>query len=255
MEYVPEKIRHRFENDRVNHFTSWLSTCADIQEEHCNQSYFHGSIADLIYALEYPNEEDSENFRASTYDENGYRPILLRGVVIENKLLESGDRLIQLVSGEDAENCDTKKLLHLRQCAAAYYSILGWHLYSEREYTIGDLQQLRPGTKVIVAATYLCVAENNPRWVKLRYADIAPDLESKYTFVDKHYKIHQSEKEFITLYNARVEPEKSNRDPHTVQSDSKETVSKSDNNGCLWPALKWIFILFLIMKLLSKCGM
>lgn len=255
MGYVPEKARRQFDNDRVNNFESWLSVCADIQEEYCNQSYFHGSISDLIYALEYPSKEDSENFMASKYDENGYTPILLRGVVIENKLLESGNRFIQLVSAEDADNCDTKKLLHIRQCSAVYYSILGWDLYAEREYTIGDLQQLRPGTKVIMSATYLCVAENNPQWVKLRYADIAPDLESEYTFVDKYYKIHQSESEFIALYNERVMSERSNSVSHTVQSGSKETVSKSNNKGCLWPALKWILILFLISELLSKCSM
>lgn len=212
MEYVPEHLRQKYDRDRERDWMLWLDINAEIAEKYCCKSYLFSSYEELVYSMEYPTGEDTEAFQAAKYNENGYVPILLSGVIIENKLDEDGDRLLQLVSKNEESKYDAKKLLHLRNCASAYYTVLAWNLYSNRtEYTIGDLQQVRPGTKVIIAATHLTVSSGNNKWVSVQFTDVAPDLDSDYIFVDKNYRIHQSEREYLTIYDALAKEKKNQK--------------------------------------------
>lgn len=221
MEYVPESLRQKYNDDREHNWMLWLEINAEIADKYCCRSYLESSIEELMYDLEYPQAGHTEAFQAANYSQDGYSPILLRGVIIENQPTDDGYRFLQLVSKNQERKYDAKTLLFLRDNASVYYTIQAWNLYSNRtEYTIGNLQQLRPGTKVIIAAANLTVCPSNKRWVEVQYADIAPDLKSDYIFLDKNHKIHQSELEYLNLYDK-------------IAKEKKATKSTSKSNaGC-----------------------
>lgn len=201
MEYVPEYLRQKYNYDREHDWMFWLEVNGEIAEKHCCRGYLFTSYEELIYDLEYPTQGHTEDFQAANYSKDGYIPILLRGVVIDNALDDNGKRYLQIISTKKVGNIDPERILFLRDVSIGQHTLLAWELYSNRtSYTIGDLHHIRPGTKVILAASYLSVYSQNRNWIKVQFADIAPDLDTEYTFVDQNYRIHQSELEYLTLY-------------------------------------------------------
>lgn len=262
MEYIKRSHIEKFEYDRNHHWEKWLEINGEISEKYCNKSYLCSPYEEILFDLEYPKEDDKQVFHAANYNKNGFIPILLRGVVIDNKLDKNGDCYLQLISPEKVEKYDAKTLLDLRNLSRVENTLLLWELYSNRsQYSIGNYQDVRPGTKVIVAVSFLSIADGNKRWLTARCADIAADLDSDYTFVDESYRIHQSEREYLTLYSYLASPKRS-AEKDTTQF--KKILSESNNqksvheqtakkSGILSQVIKWGILFLFACSLLSEC--
>lgn len=221
MEYVPEHLLRSYNHDQEHNWNMWLEINAEIADKYCCRTRMNQSYADLIYSLEYPDEQDKEDFANAEYNKDGYAPILLRGVIIDNKPTDNGSRFLQLVAVNEEPTYTRETILHLRNCASVYYTVLSWRMYDEkRQYTIGDLQQVKPGTRVVIAVTNLTPSERNKQWINTRYVDVAPDLNSEYTFVDKNHKIHQSAHEYLTIYEQLAEQRKAKDNPQNTATNS-----------------------------------
>lgn len=262
MEYIKRSHIEKFEYDRNHHWEKWLEINGEISEKYCNKSYLCSPYEQILFDLEYPKEEDKQVFHAANYNKNGFIPILLRGVVIDNKLDKNGDCYLQLISPEKVEKYDAKTLLDLRNLSRVENTLLLWELYSNRsQYSIGNYQDVRPGTKVIVAVSFLSIADGNKRWLTARCADIAADLDSDYTFVDESYRIHQSEREYLTLYSYLASPKRSAEKDTTQfkkilsernnqKSVQEQTAKKS---GILSQVIKWGILFLFACSLLTEC--
>lgn len=227
-EYVPTALRERYENDQEQHFETWLEINAEIAEKYCCRIYrdTYDTYAKLVYAMQFPSESNKEDLEASVYKEEGYRPVLLRGVIIDNKLLEDGSRGLCLIGRKDLWDASERELLHVRECASIYYTLVATHIYAGRQYTIGDLAQLRPGRKVVISLTNLEIYPDNEKTVVAQYTDVAEDKDSDYIFCDKVYKIHQSEKEYLTLYNEMAD------EIIGTEKGSSNTQNNASSDGC-----------------------
>ncbi len=151
MEYIPESLRKKYEYDRDHHWMKWLEINVEIADKYCCRSYLCCSFEELIINLLYPQEGDTEALRAAEYDGNGFVPILLRGVVIENALDRDGRRFLQIISAEKGKHLDAETMLTYRNTLQIQNSIRARELYSDRsEYSIGNVQQIRPGTSDMV---------------------------------------------------------------------------------------------------------
>lgn len=261
MEYIPESLRKKYEYDRDHHWMKWLETNAEIADKYCCRSYLCCSFEELIINLLYPQEGDTEALRAAEYDRNGFVPILLRGVVIENALDRDGRRFLQTISAEKGKHLDAETMLTYRNTLQIQNSIRARELYSDRsEYSIGNVQQIRPGTKVIIAATCLSISKSNEHWITVRYTDIAPDLDSDYTFVDKHYRIHQSEREYLMLYVQLANAQKGkrsakyNRNTAPSPTEGGNQDRQSVKAPLFWQVVKWGVVILILGSLLSECA-
>lgn len=220
MEYIPEALRQRYKHDQEHDWTFWLEVNGEIAEKHCCRRYLFTSYEELICDLQYPTEGHTEDFQAANYSKEGYTPMLLHGVVIDNALDGSGERYLQIISTEKVSSNDPASILFLQNVSIGQYTVLAWELYSDRTtYTIGDFRNVRPGTKVIISAANLKIASENNNWVKVQITDIARDLDSEYTFVDHNYRIHQSELEYLTLYER-------------IASAKKPAKKETNSSGC-----------------------
>lgn len=209
-EYGIGYLRQKYYHDLNHDWERWSEIKDEISQKYCCKAYFESSYAELVYKLDYPDQSDTENFQAANYSENGFTPILLQGIVVENQLDEDGTRLLRLVTVKERKTYDAETLLLLRDCADVLYTIAGWNLYSNREeYAIGDLRQVKPGTKVIIAAAYVSVSSRNKQKIELLYTDVAPETDLLYLFVDEDYRIHQSEEEYLALYDKIAREKKS----------------------------------------------
>ena len=231
-----ESLRKKYENDREHNFMSWLEINSEIAEKYCNRLYLQSSVSDIAFALEYPSDRTEEEFRCAEYKEDGFQPILLKGIVIDNKINKSGNHFLRLVAVNERSTFDSETLLFLRDHSSVIYCILAWNLFSNRKtFTIGDLTKVRPGTKVIISAASLTLSSDNSHWVEVMYTDIAPDRNTDYIFVDKQYRIHQSEMEYLTLYHSLAQQRK---------SKPKAVVKKGNTaKGILWNILKLVIFL------------
>lgn len=260
MESTLASLRKKYEYDREHNWTQWLTINGEVADKYGYRSYLFASYQDIIYELEYPTDEDLKIFQASKYNSNGYVPILLRGVVIDNIIDEDGECWLQLVFINEMSKYDSDTLLHLRDCANVYYTILTNALYANRaEYTIGDIRKVRPGENVIIAGANIAISPRNKKWIQVQFTDIARYLDkSEYTFLDKNYRIHQSEIEYLTLYESLARRKKADKqvskDAPKHQTNPESTNEGSAQKGCLGKILKWIIILIVLSGLLSKCG-
>lgn len=261
MEYIPESLRKKYEYDRAHHWMKWLEINAEIADKYCCRSYLCCSFEELIINLMYPKEEDAEALHAAEYDRNGFVPILLRGVVIENALDRDGRHFLQLISTEKSKHLDAETMLIYRNTLQVQNSLRARELYSDRsEYSIGNVQRIRPGTKVIIAATCLSISKNNKHWITVRYTDIAPDLDSDYIFVDKHYRIHQSEREYLMLYEQLANAQKGNRSAKYNRNTAPSPTEGGERNGqsvkapLFWQVVKWGVVILILGSLLSECA-
>lgn len=261
MEYIPESLRKKYEYDRDHHWMKWLEINAEIADKYCCRSYLCCSFEELIINLLYPQEGDTEALRAAEYNRDGFVPILLRGVVIENALDRDGRRFLQIISAEKSKHLDAETMLTYRNTLQIQNSIHARELYSDRsEYSIGNVQQIRPGTKVIIAATCLSISKSNEHWITVRYTDIAPDLDSDYTFVDKHYRIHQSEREYLMLYEQLANAQKGKRSAKYNRNTAPSPTGGGNQDRqsvkapLFWQVVKWSVVILILGSLLSECA-
>lgn len=84
MEYIKRSHIEKYEFDRDHHWEKWLEINGQISEKYCNKSYLCSPYEEILFDLEYPKEDDKQVFYAANYQKNGFIPILLRGVVIDN---------------------------------------------------------------------------------------------------------------------------------------------------------------------------
>lgn len=259
MENIPKSLSEKYEYDREHNWMKWLEINAEIADKYCYRFYLSCSYENLRLNLEYPKEEDMQTFQAAHYNKSGFTPILLRGVVIENRLDKNGNRFLQLISPEKVSRVNAETILYLRNTASVQNTLLLWELYSNRsEYSIGDIHEIRPGTKVIVAATSLMTTTRNKNWLAARYTDIAPDLDSNFVFVDDTYRIHQSEKEYLMRYEQLASVKQTGKhNKYSFKKDLSEDkmqTSKAKKGGFIKRVIKWALIILFAGYLLSECA-
>lgn len=181
-------------------YEQWSSIVKELDANTCRSYLNIKSYADMIYKLQWPDEEDVNNLKKSKYSENGFIPILIRGTVIDN--LEREDKGLYIIHNSDCVSVDASNLLHLKSVKNIERMIVAFGLYSNRAYSIGDIATIKPGTRVILALTNISMSENNPNWIVANYCDIIPDEKDEYPYVDSTYRLHSSG-EYFMEFNRR----------------------------------------------------
>lgn len=253
MEYVPRELREYFEYDQENNWELWLKINGEILEDHCCRTSLHQytKFEKLLYALEWPGEIEKEEFENAKYKQEGFAPILLRGVVIDKIKREDETYVLQLVGTKARENFDEGALLHLRDCASVCYTLIISALYTDQVYTVSDFEEIRPGTKVVVAVSNLEISSKNKKWAIGQYTDIAEDKDAEYTYLDKNYRIQQSTVEFLRLYK-KIATERKNAAKQQTNSSEGCYIATSVYGSYDCPEV-WTLRRFRDMVLKNSC--
>ena len=202
-EYVPENLKKLWWDDMANDIDVFLKTNNRIKEYTCDHFYNCGKYSDLVYKLEWPDEEDQTALKQAVWGVEKVKPIILCGVVVNNKCdEETGCRYLHLVDINrffkgNTENTET--LHHLRDCGGEEYSLWAWCKFSERAYSIGALEKVKPGTKVVVSLVDLGIASNNSKNLVGFFTDIVAGDDADCMFLDSNYKIH-GKREYFEQY-------------------------------------------------------
>ncbi len=182
--------------------------------------------SDIVFKLEWPDEKEKQAIENSKSDAEKTIPLLLYGVVVDNRLVEGSDiRRLELVdiSCFDGDNTnDSEKLHFLQMTKHSQYVLFAYKFRNNFDYSIGPLERIRPGTKVILSLVDLSLAQNNPKqWMTAHFTDIAVDDAPDLLYIDQEYRLHKS-KDYLALYQKI-------RDKQTSVSN---TSKDGANNGC-----------------------
>lgn len=206
-----------------------------IQEYTCNSFLGINNYDDLIYKLKWPTEEEQQAFAEARADYSDMKPILLKGVIIDNQINDStGKRCLHVVGAnqfEYHEVTDASWLLHLRKVTRGVVCSL--HVYTFRNdfiYSI-PLENLRPGTRVILSLVNFRVASEESKTIIAYCTDVIlddPTCElTNYEFVDGDYRLHGAS-DFLNIYKALRDKIMAEREKDTIGDPN----SSSSNEGC-----------------------
>ena len=233
MEHLPEYLLDIWKSDLAEN-CNLLFKISDEIEEYTNDTFILcDKYAEIVYKLKWPDDKEKSAFENANRNAEKMIPTLLRGVVIDNYLVGDSDmRCLELVDinrFHGKELTDAETLLHLQETIDVQYALFACRYRKNFAYSIGALEDVRPGTKVILSLIDLEFAPNNPeRWITAYFTDIIADDGADLIYLDSEYRIHHG-KEYLMLY-------KSIRDRETVHSkasnDREPAHSKASSGGC-----------------------
>lgn len=233
MEYVPQQLYRIREQDSYKNYEMFFKISAEI-EKYTGKAFLEcEKYSDLVYKLEWPSEVEKEALAKAKV-----QPLLLRGVVVDNKYFEEhGMRRLQIVDETrfNGKNVTDAEELHFLREISGKYTLFAWPAEPSRSCTIGALDQIRPGTRIILALSLLELSSSNPQNLAARFADIAIDDDPDFIYIDSDYKIHKT-KDYLELYvNLRNNIQKS-PSGNTDGSVQKKRVSELDQRYAQYKA-------------------
>lgn len=197
MEYMLQQLYHIREQDSYKNYEMFLEINTEI-EKYTGKTFLEcEKYSDLVYKLEWPEKVEKESLARAKV-----QPLLLRGVVVDNKYFEEhGMRRLQIVDETrfSGKNVTDAEELHFLREISGKYTLFAWPAEPSRSCTIGALDQVRPGTRIILALSLLELSSSNPQNLAARFADIAIDDDPDFIYIDSDYKIHKT-KDYLELY-------------------------------------------------------
>lgn len=178
-----------------------LKYTKEIEKNTCYAFYSYEKYSDLVYTMEWPGEDEKQALEKAHRNYADMQPILLRGVVVDNQILEeNGCRRLQIVDkgrfgGEKVT--DSQTLHFLRDTGGIEYTLYAFLPHPDCACTIGRLKELRPGTKIILALTNLEIFSSTN--LKAFFVDVAVDANPAMIYLDDEYKIHKAS-DYQNLY-------------------------------------------------------
>ena len=163
--------------------------------------------SDLVYKLEWPGEVEKEALAKAKV-----QPLLLKGIVVDNKFIEKhGMRKLQIVDETRfyGKNVTDSEELHFQREMSSKYTLFAWPTEPNGTYTIGALDQVRPGTRVILALSLLELESSNPQNLAARFVDIVIDDDPDFIYIDSDFKIHKTKDYLESYVNLRNSIQKS----------------------------------------------
>lgn len=142
-------------------------------------------------------------------------PFLIAGTVIKTEKKEEGKHIIYFSDDEYLWNNpdDYDRLLHIKNTLAVQHCIVAHELLPERkEYSIGSIESIHPGTRVMFTAFMLVAPTQNENWLLVCFSDIKPCSANvsrmrKYydVFLDIEYRMITREEYYDRfLFHARL---------------------------------------------------
>ena len=232
MEYVPEYLLEIWKSDMAEG-SELLFKISDEINKYTNDAFLScDKYAEIIHKLNWPDDEEKQAFENADRNAKKMIPTLLRGVVVDNYIVEGSDmRCLQLVdinSFNGKETTDAETLLHLQETKNVQYSLFAYRYKKDFSHSIGPLEKVAPGTKVILSLIDIKPAPNNPRrWVTAYFTDIIADNSPLALYIDAEYKIHTTRDYLESYVNLRNSIQKS-PSGNTSRPVQKKRESKLD---------------------------
>ena len=205
--------RRKFDYDSENDFILWGEIMNEIGKYGCDD-YTIYKYEDIIMNMLYTNKTNAPDFENAKTNSECFIPILLEGIIINTGINE-----ILVVHPKTREKYSNETLLHMRGCISQYYHINA-KAKENNTYNIGTLQNIEPGTKVVIALANLFLKDSvSPKCIYADLIDIIP-FSTEY-YLDENCKLHGTD-DYMIKYNEI--------------SERKLSVKSSDNNvkseGC-----------------------
>ena len=204
MEHVDEYLLKQWRDEREEHFETFKRINAEIIKHTCTVFSNCKKYSDLVYKLEWPSEEEKQAFMQASTSGEDVKPIVLSGVVVDNQRDENTGRkyfqIVDISHFPNGDTMDTEELHYLRDFGGNKYTLWAYCKYPERAQTIGELDNVRPGTKVIMSLVDLEIAPNNAKNLRGYFTDITTGDDTEYFFIDSDYRIHRAQ-EYFALFD------------------------------------------------------
>lgn len=185
----------------------------------------------LIYKIKWPEERERQALSNAQTECQDLKPILLKGVIIDNPINKStGMRCLYVVDSSQFENHNTTDeswVLHLRNVENVIPSIHAYAYRTDFTYSI-SLDNIRPGTEVILALANLKVVSESNKTISAYCTDVILDEKYELTnceFVDPDYKLHGAD-EYLKLYKGLRDKIKQEK------RETNESQATSSSEGC-----------------------
>lgn len=240
-----------FEYNRVKNSMEHFQICDAIE-----QNYFHrfdtsttvGGYAKIIADIKWPDDE-VKNILLQSDIGNCDRPkaILVTGVVIDIETHETGYKKVWICDNSKLwENPnDYKLLLELAATKESQNCIVAIEIFDDRSqnYTIGSIDNLKPGTRVKMAVFNLSIMKNSTNILKAGFTDIIEYLceddnaykrknDDYLEYVDGQFKIHGQE-DFLKVYCVLAEKMGIGHSQVKKTNDTSAENQHIDNDDCL----------------------
>lgn len=240
MEYVPEYLLEIWKSDFSKNLDLLFKIDSEIKEYTDETFLSCDKYADIIYKLKWQEEEEKTAFENANRNAGKMIPTLLRGVVVNNYTVEDSDiRCLQLAdidSFNGRDTTDAERLLFLEEMKDVSYTLFAYRFRKNFNYTIGELENIRPGTKVILSLIDFEPANNHPkRWITAYFTDVIVDNKPDILYVDKEYRIHTA-KDYLTLYKSIRDRETAHSNKSRGGSSAQKRVSELDQRYAQYKA-------------------
>lgn len=184
--------RRKFDYDSKNDLILWGEIMNEVEKYGCDD-YSIDKYEDVIMEMLYTNKRNAPAFKNAKTNSECFIPILLEGIIIN-----SGKDGILVVHPKTKGNYSNETLLHLRGCISQYYHVNA-KTKGNNTYSIGPLQNIVPGTKVVIALANLFLKESvSPKGIYADLVDIIP-FSTEY-YLDDNCKLHGTD-DYMIRYN------------------------------------------------------